>query len=87
MVATFVCVVWAIQEMDSVALVCFDASYHVIFYILFIQILMSVQSNQTNATRLMLTVPILLVAMSVNVMLASLEMVVTAVIPLMAGRL
>ena len=44
------------------------------------QILMNVQSNQTNVMRLMLTVAILLVAMRVNVMLASLEMVVTAVI-------
>ena len=43
------------------------------------QILMSVQNNQTNVMRLMLTVAILLVAMTVNVMLASLEMVVTVV--------
>ena len=40
---------------------------------------MSVQSNQTNVMRLMLTVAILLVAMSVSVMLDSPEMVVTAV--------
>ena len=34
---------------------------------IFLQILMSVQSNQTNVMRLMLTVAMLLVAMSVNV--------------------